>query len=108
MPGRIGDTPVVGAGTYADNVTCAVSATGDGEFFMRAVLAFDVTARMRYAGASLPVAAREALAGVAALGGTGGLIAVDRTGRVVMPFNTEGMYRGHVLAGGKFVVSIFR
>jgi beta-aspartyl-peptidase (threonine type) len=108
MVGRVGDTPIIGAGTYASNATCAVSGTGDGEFFMRAVLAHNVSARMSYLGESLFVAARRALGEVAALGGTGGLIAVDRQGRIALPFNTEGMYRAYVRRGGEFVVRIFR
>lgn len=108
MPGRVGDTPLIGAGTYADNASCAVSATGDGEFFIRTVLAYDVSARMRYAGNSLAVAARAALSRVAAAGGTGGLIAIDHSGRVALPFNTEGMYRGYLRSDGTFIVKIFR
>jgi beta-aspartyl-peptidase (threonine type) len=108
MIGRVGDTPIVGAGTYASNATCAVSGTGDGEFFIRAVLAHNVSERMRYLGESLSMAARRALAEVAALGGTGGLIAIDRRGRIALPFNTEGMYRAYVRSGGEFVVKIFR
>ncbi|MDB5864368.1 MAG: asparaginase, partial [Betaproteobacteria bacterium] len=87
--------------------TCAVSATGDGDFFLRAVFAYDLSARMRYAGEPLARAARNALARVAALGGTGGLVAVDRAGRVALPFNTEGMYRGFVRADGELAVDIF-
>jgi len=105
--GRVGDSPVIGAGTYADNVTCAVSATGDGDYFVRGVLAHNVSARMRYLGESLAAAAKAALADVRKLGGTGGLIALDRRGRMTMPFNTEGMYRGYVKANGEFVVRIF-
>ncbi|MGZ5125804.1 MAG: isoaspartyl peptidase/L-asparaginase family protein [Burkholderiales bacterium] len=108
MVGRVGDTPIIGAGTYANNETCAVSGTGDGEFFIRGVLAHNVSARMRYLHESLSTAARAALDEVAALGGGGGLIAVDRRGRIAMPFTTEGMYRGHILVNGKLVVSIFR
>lgn len=107
MPGRIGDSPVIGAGTYADNATCAVSATGSGEHFMRAVLAHTVSARMRYLGESLPAASRNALREVLKLGGTGGLVAVDRGGRIAMPFNTEGMYRGYVAANGELLVQIY-
>jgi L-asparaginase / beta-aspartyl-peptidase len=107
MAGRIGDSPIVGAGTYADNATCAVSTTGIGEYFIRAVVAYDVAARMRYLGETLGVAARRALAGVVALGGDGGLIAVDRAGKVAMPFVTEGMYRG-VARGGRCQVAIYR
>ena len=107
MAGRIGDSPIVGAGTYADNATCAVSATGIGEYFIRAVVAYDVAARIRYLGETLGVAARHALARVVALGGDGGLIAVDRAGKVAMPFFTEGMYRG-VARGGRYQVAIYR
>ena len=107
MAGRIGDSPIIGAGTYADNATCAVSATGLGEYFIRAVVAYDVAARMRYLRETLEVAARHALARVVALGGDGGLIAVDHTGKVAMPFVTEGMYRG-VARGGHYTVAIYR
>ena len=99
MAGRVGDSPVIGAGTYAANATCAVSGTGSGEHFIRAVLAYDVAARMRYLGEPLSTAARRALARVTALGGDGGLIALDRKGTVAMPFVSEGMYRGYARAG---------
>ena len=107
LPGRVGDSPLIGAGTYANNATCAVSGTGDGEFFIRAVLAHDVSARMAYARTTLAAAARAALERVQALGGTGGLVAVDRSGRIALPFSTEGMYRGYVRAGGELVTAIF-
>jgi isoaspartyl peptidase/L-asparaginase-like protein (Ntn-hydrolase superfamily) len=107
MAGRIGDSPIIGAGTYADNASCAVSTTGTGEYFIRAVAAYDVAARMRYLGEPLGVAARRALARVVALGGDGGLIAVDRAGRVAMPFASEGMYRG-VARGGRYRLAIHR
>ena len=107
LPGRVGDSPLPGAGTYAENATCAVSATGSGEHFIRAVAAHDVAARMRYGGESLARAARQALGRVAALGGEGGMIAVDRSGNVAMPFVSEGMYRGWARAG-KFRVAIYR
>ena len=107
-PGRIGDTPVIGAGTYADNATCAVSATGDGEYFIRATAAREVAARMECRGMSLKEAAQAALDKVARLGGTGGLIAIDREGNVTLPFNTAGMYRGHVSSDGKIVVEIYK
>jgi len=93
LPGRIGDSPVIGAGTWADNETCAVSGTGLGEAFIRAALAHDIHARMRYLRAPLGRAASAALRNVARLGGDGGLVAVDRRGKVVMPFNSDGMYR---------------
>jgi beta-aspartyl-peptidase (threonine type) len=107
-PGRVGDTPVIGAGTYANNVTCAVSATGDGEYFIRATVAHDVSALMEYRGMSLKEAAQTVLEKVAKLGGTGGLIAIDRQGNITLPFNTSGMYRGYVDPNGKFVVEIYK
>ena len=107
MPGRIGDTPVIGAGTYANNQTCAVSCTGDGEYFIRAAAAHDVSALMQYRGLKLQEAAQTALDTVKQLGGTGGLIAIDRNGEIALPFNTNGMYRGYVDPDGKFVVEIY-
>ena len=107
-PGRIGDTPVIGAGTYANDQTCAVSATGDGEFFIRAVTAHDLSALMEYAGMNLAAAARRVIEKVGALGGTGGLIAVDRDGNIALPFNTAGMYRGSVAADGSSFVAIYK
>jgi L-asparaginase / beta-aspartyl-peptidase len=107
-PGRVGDTPVIGAGTYADNATCAVSATGDGEYFIRATAARDVSALMECRSMSLKDAAQAALDKVAKLGGTGGLIAIDRQGNVALPFNTSGMYRAYVGRDGKFVVEIYK
>src|SRR5215475_4538185 len=108
MPGRIGDTPVIGAGTYANNQTCAVSCTGDGEYFIRAAAAHDVSALMEYRGMKLQEAAQTALNAVKQLGGTGGLIAIDKNGDIALPFNTNGMYRGYVDPDGKFVVEIYR
>ena len=108
MPGRIGDTPVIGAGTYANNQTCAVSCTGDGEYFIRAAAAHEVSALMQYRGLKLQEAAQTALDIVKQLGGTGGLIAIDRNGDIALPFNTNGMYRGYVDPNGKFVVEIYR
>lgn len=93
--GRIGDSPVVGAGTYAKNATCAVSCTGDGEYFMRCVAAYDVSALMEYKEFSLQQACKEIVMNkLTQLGGEGGLIAVDREGNIEMVFNSEGMYRG--------------
>jgi len=108
LPGRVGDSPIVGAGTYADNRACAVSGTGLGEAFIRAAVAYDVAARMRYRGESLAAAAAAALRNVARLGGDGGLVAVDRRGNVAMPFNSEGMFRACVDRHGKRVVAVFR
>jgi len=107
-PGRVGDSPVIGAGTYANNATCAISATGDGEYFIRATVGHDVSALMEYRGMSLAEAAQTVLAKMAKLGGTGGLIAIDRQGNVTLPFNTSGMYRGYVDPGGKFVIEIYK
>src|SRR6476659_6954288 len=107
MPGRIGDTPVIGAGTYANDQTCAVSCTGDGEYFIRAAAAHDVSALMQYRGLKLQEAAQTVLDTVKQLGGTGGLIAIDRNGEIALPFNTNGMYRGYVDPNGKFVVEIY-
>jgi beta-aspartyl-peptidase (threonine type) len=108
MPGRIGDTPVIGAGTYANNQTCAVSCTGDGEYFIRAAAAHEVSALMQYRGMKLLEAAQTALDTVKRLGGEGGMIAIDRNGDIALPFNTNGMYRGYVDPNGKFVIEIYR
>ena len=107
-PGRIGDSPIIGGGTYANDKTCAVSATGDGEFFMRAVAAHDVSALMEYGGMNLGQAAGAVLEKVRALGGAGGLIAVDRDGNIALPFNTTGMYRGSIDIEGRRFVGIYR
>lgn len=105
--GRVGDTPIIGAGTYADNATCAVSCTGHGEYFMLAQTAFDVAARMKYRNLNLTDAAGEAIARLGEIGGEGGLIAVDANGNVVLPFNSEGMYRGFVTSGEDFTIRIY-
>ena len=105
--GRVGDSPIIGAGTYAKNSTCALSATGHGEFFIRSVFGHNVSALMEYEGLPLDQAAAEAVRQMAELGGTGGLVAIDRRGNVAMPFNTPGMYRGHRVAGQARVVEIF-
>ena len=107
--GRIGDSPIIGAGTYADNATCAVSATGHGEYFIRSVVAHDIAAQMAYAGKSLQAAADDVVMHkLKEFGGSGGIIAVDKWGNIAMPFNTEGMYRGYVGEDGKIVVKIYR
>ena len=105
--GRVGDSPIIGAGTYAKNATCALSATGHGEFFIRSVFGHNVSALMEYKGLSLADAAAEAMRQMARLGGTGGLVAIDRHGKVAMPFNTSGMYRGCRVAGRALSVEIF-
>jgi beta-aspartyl-peptidase (threonine type) len=108
LPGRIGDTPVIGAGTYANNQTCAVSCTGDGEYFIRAAAAHEVSALIKYRGMTLQEAAQAALDEVKDLGGTGGLIAIDRNGDIALRFNTNGMYRGYVDPSGNFVIDIYK
>lgn len=108
LPGRIGDSPVIGAGTYANNATCAVSATGDGEYFIRAVVAHDLSALIQYRAMSLQQAAEVVLDKVQKLGGTGGLIAIDGSGHTALCFNTSGMYRGHIDASGQPNIEIYR
>lgn len=108
LPGRVGDTPLIGAGTFADDTSCAVSATGHGEYFIRAVLAHDVHARMAYGGATLAAAADAALEKVGRMGGDGGLIGVGRDGLPVLPFDTPGMYRAYVDGAGAIRVGIYR
>jgi beta-aspartyl-peptidase (threonine type) len=93
--GRVGDSPIIGAGTYADNTTCGVSATGHGEFFIRYTVARDIAALMEYGDKSLEEAAKFIINDkLLEKGGSGGVIALDHLGNIVMPFNTEGMYRG--------------
>ncbi len=107
--GRVGDTPLIGAGTYADNRTAAISCTGTGEMFMRTAAAYDICARMAYGGLSLDAAAHLVVMDVLpAMGGRGGLIAVDAQGNLSLPFNTEGMYRGHARVGEVPQTAIFR
>ena len=107
LPGRIGDSPLIGAGNYADNRACAVSGTGLGEAFIRAAVGHDVCARMVYRRDSLSAASKAALDHVARLGGDGGLIAVDRRGNIAMPFNSEGMHRACVDRRGRRTIAIF-
>ena len=105
--GRVGDSPIIGSGTYANNQTCAVSSTGHGEFFMRALAAYTVSVMMEYQSLSLDKASEATIKKIADLGGSGGLIAVDKTGNVAMPFNTKGMYRAFKKSDGTFDVEIF-
>jgi beta-aspartyl-peptidase (threonine type) len=107
--GRIGDTPMIGAGTYADNETCAVSATGVGEYIMRALVAYDIAALIAYKNMTLAEAADEVvMKKLTALGGSGGVVAIDRLGNIAMPLNSEGMYRGYQLPDGEPYVRIFK
>lgn len=107
-PGRIGDSPIVGAGVYANDATCAMSATGTGEYFQRACAGHDLHARMRYGRETLDAAARTVMFdSVGGMGGQGGLIALGRDGSLAMPFNSTGMYRGWVRAGEEPATLIF-
>ncbi|MCA1817661.1 MAG: isoaspartyl peptidase/L-asparaginase [Acidobacteria bacterium] len=106
--GRVGDSPIIGAGTYADNNSCAVSATGDGEYFIRAAVAHDISALVGYKGMSVQAAADAVLDKVKRIGGTGGVIVLDREGNFAAPFNTAGMYRGHIGEDGKPVIEIYK
>jgi len=107
--GRVGDTPIIGAGTYANNTTCAISCTGVGEYFIRSVVAYDISCLMEYKGLTLEEACNEVvLKKLVDFGGEGGLIAIDAEGNVQMPFNSEGMYRGMKKAGEDYVVGIYR
>jgi beta-aspartyl-peptidase (threonine type) len=106
--GRVGDSPIIGAGTYANNLTAGISCTGWGEFYIRSVLAYDVSAMMEYKGLSLADASKKAIEKMGKLGGDGGLIALDKKGNVSMPFNTEGMYRGTVTEDGKVEIKIYK
>lgn len=110
--GRVGDSPIIGAGTYADNATCGVSATGHGEYFIRAAVAHEISARMEHGGMSVQEAARtvimDELPQMEPDGGSGGVIAMDAQGNIAMPFNTPGMYRGYVGTDGTMVIRIYR
>jgi L-asparaginase / beta-aspartyl-peptidase len=106
---RVGDSPIIGAGTYADNRSCAVSATGHGEAFIRAAVAHDIGARMRYAGRDLQRAVHDVVfRELPALGGDGGLVAIDSRGEISMEFNSEGMFRASRKAGGEPQIHIYR
>lgn len=108
QPGRIGDSPVIGAGTWADDAGCALSATGHGEFFIRHAVGHEISARMRWAGQSLQQAADELVLGILGpAGGSGGIVAVDAKRNVALPFNSSGMYRGYIRADGKAHTAIY-
>ena len=106
--GRVGDSPVIGAGTYANNAGCAVSATGHGEYFIRAVVAHDISAQVEYLEIPLAQAVDNVLGKMQALGGNGGVIAIDRKGGVVLEFNSEGMFRGVRTSEGLREIAIYR
>ncbi|MEJ8567084.1 isoaspartyl peptidase/L-asparaginase family protein [Elongatibacter sediminis] len=107
--GRVGDSPIIGAGTYADNRSCAVSATGHGEYFIRATVAADICARVRYQGVGLEQAADSVINGqLVDMGGDGGVIAIDPDGNIALVFNTAGMYRASIDTTGRTFIGIYR
>ena len=106
--GRIGDTPVIGAGTYASNKTCAVSCTGHGEYYIRLGFARDISALMEYKNLTVQDACKTEIAKLTELNGTGGVIAIDQQGNIAMEFNTSGMFRGFIKSSGEKEVAIFK
>lgn len=107
--GRVGDVPIIGAGTYADNATCAVSATGHGEYFIRTVVGHEIASLMRYGGKTLAEAGDEVvMKQLVEMGGSGGIISIDKNGNIAMPFNSEGMYRGYHKANEAAKVMIYK
>ena len=110
--GRIGDSPIIGAGTYANNNTCAVSSTGWGEFFIRGMVAYDISALMEYKGLSLKEAAKEViqnkLPSIGEQGATGGIVAIDKNGNMAMEFNTQGMFRATMNDKGELYIGMFK
>jgi len=106
--GRVGDAPIIGAGTYANNATAGISCTGWGEYYIRNVVAYDISAMMEYKNMTVAAAAKAAIEKVGDMGGDGGLIALDKKGNVTMAFNTEGMYRGTITENGKIEVLIYK
>lgn len=106
--GRVGDSPIIGAGTYANNATAGISCTGWGEYYIRSVFAHDVSALMEYSGLGVKEATQVVMDKVGKMGGDGGVIAMDKKGHVAMTFNTEGMYRGTVTKDGKIKIEIYK
>ena len=107
--GRVGDSPIIGAGTYANNDTCGVSATGDGEYFIRLGVARDISSLMEYRGLTVQAAADTAIKQkLQKLGGQGGVIAMDRFGNMAISFNSDGMYRAYINSEGKPVIEIYK
>ena len=105
---RIGDVPIIGAGTYANNNTCGISSAGWGEYFIRNVVAYDISSQIEYKNISINLAARNTLKKVKDLGGSGGVIGIDKNGNILMDFNTEGMYRGYRKSNGESVIKIYK
>jgi len=105
---RVGDVPIIGSGTYANNRTCGISSTGWGEYFIRNVVAYDISSQIEYRGITLSEATENTLKKVKDLGGNGGVIGIDKKGNIVMDFNTEGMYRGYRKSNGESVIKIYK
>ena len=105
---RIGDAPIIGAGTYANNNSCAVSSTGWGEYFIRGVVAYDIAALMEYKNLSIRKAAKTVIEKISKMGGDGGVIAIDNQGNIAMEMNTSGMYRAHINSKGEIDVKIYK
>ena len=105
---RIGDAPIIGAGTYANNKSCAVSSTGWGEYFIRGVVAYDIAALMEYKNLSIKKAAKTVIDKISKMGGDGGVIAIDKQGNIAMEMNTSGMYRAHINSKGEIDVKIYK
>ena len=105
---RIGDVPIIGAGTYANNKTCGISSTGWGEYFIRNVVAYDISSQIDYLKIDINQAAKNTLKKVKDLGGSGGVIGIDNTGNVMMDFNTKGMYRGYIKSDGETKIEIYQ
>ncbi len=105
---RIGDVPIIGAGTYANNQTCGISSTGWGEYFIRNVVAYDISAQIEYNKKSIKNAAKNTLKKVKELGGSGGVIGIDKNLNIIMDFNTEGMYRGYKKSNGDSAIEIYK
>ncbi|MEG8990041.1 isoaspartyl peptidase/L-asparaginase [Ignavibacteria bacterium 4148-Me] len=106
--GRVGDSPIIGAGTYANNNTCAVSGTGHGEYFIRLGIARDISSLMEYKNLSLSDAVKEVINKLTQIGGTGGVIAIDKSGNIAITFNTDGMFRGYLLSDEKINIKIYK
>ena len=105
---RIGDVPIIGSGTYANNQTCGISSTGWGEYFIRNVVAYDISAQIEYNKKSIKNAAKNTLKKVKELGGSGGVIGIDKNLNIIMDFNTEGMYRGYMKSNGDSAIEIYK
>ena len=105
---RIGDVPIIGAGTYANNNTCGISSTGWGEYFIRNVVAYDISSQIDYLKIDINQAAKNTLKKVKDLGGSGGVIGIDKNGNVMMDFNTKGMYRGYIKSDGEIKIEIYQ